>query len=282
MRRIALFSDIHSNLPALDAVLADMAAAGFGEGSERYCLGDLIGYGPDPGGVVARVRELGVPTILGNYDDGVAARRGQCGCYYATEQAKRDGEASYEFTERVLPEEDAAWLLGLPQHLWLAHDGAALLLTHGSPRRINEYLLLDRADAQLARLAVEAGAHAVAHGHIHIPYHRSFDASAAEQDRLREASAVAPVAGRIHYVSSGSVGKPKDGDPRACWVELVLGSEDEVRAAAPDDAAAGPLGRTQSWLGVIVHRVAYDVEAVARAMAEAGLPETLAEALRRA
>ncbi len=282
MRRIALFSDIHGNPPALDAVLDDMAAAGFGEGSERYCLGDLVGYGPDPGGVVARVRGLGVPAVVGNYDDGVAARRGQCGCYYATEQAKRDGEASYEFTERALGEEDAAWLLALPQHLWLEHEGAALLLTHGSPRRINEYLLLDRTDAQLARLAVEAGAQAVAHGHIHIPYHRSFDASVAERARLRGASTVSAVEGRIHYVSSGSVGKPKDGDPRACWVEVVLGSEDEVRDAAPDDPAAGPLGSTQAWLGVVVHRVAYDVEAVARAMAEAGLPETLADALRRA
>jgi predicted phosphodiesterase len=282
MRRIALFSDVHGNLPALDAVLADMARSGFGEGSERYCLGDLIGYGPDPGGVVERVRALGVPTIVGNYDDGVAAHRGQCGCYYGTEQAKSDGEASYRVTERLLDERDAQWLLALPQHLWLEHEGAAILLTHGSPRRLNEYLLLDRTEAQLARLAIEAGAHVVCHGHIHIPYHRSFDAAAAADVRLRGTSSLTPVEGRIHYVSSGSVGKPKDGDPRACWVELALGDEDEVREAAPDDAAAGPVGETEVWLAAVFHRASYDVEQVARAMAAVGLPETLAEALRRA
>lgn len=281
MRRIALFSDIHGNLSALDAVLADMEAVGFTDGSERYCLGDLIGYGPDPNGVVERVRALAIPTILGNYDDGVAAHRGQCGCYYGTEQAKQDGEASYRVTERLLDERHTEWLLALPHHLWVEHDGASILLTHGSPRRINEYLLLDRTEAQLARLAIEAGAHAVCHGHIHIPYHRSFEAAAAADMRLRGAASLVPVEGRVHYVSSGSVGKPKDGDPRACWVELVLGDEDEVRRAAPDDVAAAPVGATSVWLGVIVHRVAYDVEAVARAMVAVGLPDTLAEALRR-
>ncbi|MCX8007545.1 MAG: metallophosphatase family protein [Coriobacteriia bacterium] len=280
MRRIALLSDIHGNLPALDAVLDDMAAHGFGDGSERYCLGDLIGYGPDPGGVVERIRSLGVPTIVGNYDDGVAAHRGQCGCYYPTSQAKADGAVSYAVTERLLREDDAAWLLALPHHLWLEHDGAAILLTHGSPRRINEYLLPDRTDAQLAKLAVEAGAHVVCHGHIHLPYHRSFEASVAKESHLRATTGVQEVDGRIHYVSSGSVGKPKDGDPRACWVELLLGSEPEVRDAAPRDEAAGAIGHTESWLGVVVHRIAYDVEAVASAMRAAGLPDTLAEALR--
>ncbi|MCL4078128.1 metallophosphatase family protein [Coriobacteriia bacterium Es71-Z0120] len=281
MRRIALFSDIHGNLVALDAVLADMEASGLGAAVERYCLGDLIGYGPDPGGVVERVRSLGVPTIVGNYDDGVAAHRGQCGCYYGTEQAKEDGEASYRITERLLSAGDAEWLLGLPHHLWVEHEGASVLLTHGSPRRINEYLLLDRTDAQLARLAIEAGAHVVCHGHIHIPYHRALDAAAAADMRLRGARELPPTEGRIHYVSSGSVGKPKDGDPRACWVDLVMGDEREVRDAAPDDPAAGPIGTTDVWLGLVVHRVPYDVEAVVRAMLDAGFPETLADALRR-
>ena len=86
----------------------------------------------------------------------------------------------------------------------------------------------------------------------------------------------------IHYVSSGSVGKPKDGDPRACWVELVLGSRDEVAGAAPGDASIGHAGTTGVWVGTITHRVDYDIEGVADAMLAAGLPGTLAEALRRA
>lgn len=263
MRRIALFSDIHGNLPALDAVLADIAASST---DEVYCLGDLVGYGPDPAGVIERIRSAGIPTIMGNYDEGVGNRRGECGCYYATDQARSDGAASYAFTDAALGDADRAWLAALPGEVRLEHEGARILLAHGSPRKINEYLLLDRQDAQLVRLADAAEADVVCVGHVHIPYHR---AMTADDGRV------------VHYVSSGSVGKPKDGDPRAGWVELVLGTSDEVRAAAPDDAAAGPAGTTDTWLGVVTHRVAYDIEAVARAMADAGLPETLVEALRR-
>ena len=87
-----------------------------------------------------------------------------------------------------------------------------VLLVHGSPRKINEYLLPDRADELLARLAAAAEADVVCVGHVHVPYHR-----------------LVPVPdGAVHYISTGSVGKPKDGDPRACWVELLIGPADEV------------------------------------------------------
>jgi predicted phosphodiesterase len=264
MRRIALFSDVHGNSAALDAVLADIRSRGV---EETYCLGDLVGYGPDPTGVVERVRSLGIPTIRGNYDDGVGNRRGTCGCYYVTEQAKTDGAASYEFTERALDDADHAWLAALPDDIRLEQDGVRMLLAHGSPRKINEYLLLDRQDAQLARLAEQAGADVVCVGHVHIPYHRS----------LQDANG-----GSVHYVSSGSVGKPKDGDPRAGWVELVLGDRDEVESAASGDASLGAAGSTNVWIGVITHRVDYDIDKVTAAMRTAGLPETLAEALSRA
>src|SRR5450759_202818 len=111
MRRIALFSDIHGNLPALDAVLDSIAAAGV---RELFCLGDLVGYGPDPEGVIDRIRARRILTVRGNYDEGIGMRRGECGCYYATEQAKRDGETSYAFTSRAVGDEDAAWLASLP------------------------------------------------------------------------------------------------------------------------------------------------------------------------
>lgn len=264
MRRIALFSDIHANTVALDAVLADIDAAGIGE---RYCLGDLIGYGPDPAGVLSRLRDAAIPTIQGNYDEGVASRRGSCGCYYATEQARADGDRSYSFTDAALSNEDAEWLLSLPHEIRFEYEGARILLTHGSPRKINEYLLLDRAESQLARLATQADADLVAHGHIHLPYHRSF---------------ATPDTGTVHYVSSGSVGKPKDGDPRACWVELLLGTPEGIRAAAPDDQAAAAVGTTDVWAALRIHRVAYDIDAVAAEMLAVGLPTTLVEALRNA
>jgi predicted phosphodiesterase len=245
VHRFALFSDVHGNLPALDAVLADIASCGLGD--DVYCLGDLVGYGPDPSRVVERMRSVGIPTIRGNYDDGIGSRRGQCGCYYATDQAREDGAASYAFTDAALSDADHDWLAALPDSLWIDSSGLRVLLAHGSPRKINEYLLPDRTDEFLVRLAETAGADVVCVGHVHIPYHRVLAGAGGR---------------RIDYVSSGSVGKPKDGDQRAGWVEVRTGGGTAVE--------------------VTVHRVAYDVEAVAGAMIAAGLPLTLAEALRQA
>lgn len=223
MRRIALLSDVHGNLPALDAVLADIETAGI---AEVYCLGDLVGYGPDPAGVVDRVRSSGIHTIKGNYDEGIGERRGDCGCYYATEQARVEGEASYRFTDAALDDADHAWLAALPGEIRFEHGGLRVLLVHGSPRKINEYLLPDRTDAQLSRLADAAGADVVCVGHVHVPYHRVVEGADGRP---------------VHYVSVGSVGKPKDGDPRAAWAEVLLGGPDEI--------------------GVVFHRVAYDGQA---------------------
>jgi predicted phosphodiesterase len=268
MRRIALYSDIHGNTAALEAVLKHIDETG---PAERYCLGDLVGYGPDPVGVVELVRSSGVPVIRGNYDQGVGDRSGACGCYYATEQAVSDGAASYAFTERAVGDEDAKWLASLQTEIRLEEAGVRILLTHGSPRRINEYLMPDRGETQLARLAREADADVVCCGHVHIAYHRSFRADPDD-----------PASPIVHYVNSGSVGKPKDGDPRACWVELLIGDAAEVRAAAPGDSHAAPAGATGTWIGLVVHRVPYDIESVAEAVIAAGLPPTLAEALRSA
>ena len=265
MRRFALYSDIHANVSALEAVYADMAAAGI---EERYCLGDLIGYGPDPQGVIDLVRASGDPVIQGNYDEGVASRRGSCGCYYATDQARDDGGRSYDFTDRRLSKGSSAWLLSLPLHIPLEEAGLRVLLVHGSPRKINEYLLLDRTERQLARLARDVGADVVCHGHIHVPYHRSF-ADPHQPERI------------IHYISSGSVGKPKDGDMRAGWVEVRIGSADEVGGGGCD-AGAAPAGDAGVHVGVVYHRMPYDIDRVARDMRTAGLPETLVTALLRA
>lgn len=263
VRRIGLFSDVHGNMVALEAVLEDMRATGV---REHYCLGDLVGYGPDPVGVIDLIRAERIPCVLGNYDEGIGTRRGECGCYYATEQAKRDGEASYAFTVEAVDDEHAAWLAALPPEIRLQERGVRILLVHGSPRKVNEYLTPDRSDAQLARLATAAEADVVCIGHVHVPYHRL----------------VTGTGGTIHYVSSGSAGKPKDGDPRACWIEVFVGPPDDVLAATPSHATATSAGATETWVATEIHRVAYDVAAVERAMLRAGLPATLAAALRSA
>jgi len=242
MRRIALYSDIHANVPALEAVLADIEASSI---AERYCLGDLVGYGADPSGVIARVRATGDPVIRGNYDDGVGKRLGSCGCYYPTEADKAAGAESYTRTNAALDDAEHEYLAGLADEIRLDVDGARVLLCHGSPRRINEYLMPDRPDDNLAKLADLGTADVVCVGHIHIPYHRVL---------------TAPDGRAVHYVSDGSVGKPKDGDPRACWAELVFGTKAEVNKRCEGDHAAGPVGAPgdggRVWLGVVFHRVA--------------------------
>ncbi len=265
VRRIALYSDVHGNLVALGAVLADIEASGIGE---RYCLGDLVGYGPDPGAVIARVRSTGDPVVRGNYDDGVGHRKGGCGCYYGTPEAREDGAASYAFTDGALADDERAYLAALPDEVRLTEGDVRVLLCHASPRRINEYLMPDRPDANLAKLADLGAADVVCFGHVHLPYHRVLTA---DDGRA------------VHFVSDGSAGRPKDSDPRACWAELVFGTKAEVNAAAQGDRAAGPVGAPRGervWLGVVFHRVAYDVDAVVGRMGAAGLPARLGEALR--
>lgn len=240
MRRIALYSDIHANLPALEAVLADIEASGV---VERYCLGDLVGYGPDPSGVIARVRAAGDPVIRGNYDDGVGKRLGSCGCYYPTEEDERLGAESYARTDAALDDGEHRYLAALLDDIRFEESGVRVLLCHGSPRRINEYLMPDRPDHNLARLADLGEADVVCVGHVHIPYHRVLTA---DDGRA------------VHYVSAGSVGKPKDGDPRPCWADLVFGTKAEVNKACEGDRGAGPVGMPgeddRIWLGVVFHR----------------------------
>jgi len=263
MEHLTVFSDIHANLPAMKAILRDMDKRGE---RNRYCLGDLVGYGTFPNEVIELIRESGLPTIMGNYDQGIGESSDECGCAYNDELSKALGKRSVAWTNQHTNDENKAFLRSLAGSIPLQLGELKVLLVHGSPRKINEYLLPDRTDVQLVKLADQAEADVVCVGHVHIPYHRMMTASDGRT---------------VHYVSSGSVGKPKDGDPRAAWVELVLGSASEVIAATGGDTAA-KAGAGDVWAGTIVHRVCYDIERVSAAMAATGLPETLAEALRRA
>jgi putative phosphoesterase len=231
---VAFITDIHGNRPALEAVLADID----GHGIETvYCLGDLIGYGSDPNGVIDLIRVRGIPTIVGNYDDGVAWDRGECGCFYRTAAEQRIGDASYNFTVAEVTPERKAYLRSLPGELHLNIAGVRLHLVHGSPRKINEYLLRDRDERTFRRLAATEEDDVLVFGHTHDPWHRMVDG--------------------VLFINVGSVGRPKDGDPRAMYSMLLL-PEKTVEAA----------------------RVPYDVEAYVRTIVAAGLPPELAEAIR--
>src|SRR4051812_48707932 len=139
--RLAVFSDVHGNRHALDAVLADIPRRGV---DATYCLGDLVGYGAFPDDVTARVREAGFPTIIGNYDEGVGFERDECGCAYKEQRDRLLGDRSLAWTKAHVSAENKAFLRGLPPELRLTIEGLRVLLVHGSPRKINEYLFEDR------------------------------------------------------------------------------------------------------------------------------------------
>ncbi len=200
MDRIIIFSDIHANLPALEAVLEDIDRKGY-RADERYCLGDLVGYATFPNEVTRLIRELEIPCIMGNYDQGVGNSSDDCGCAYKDAHSEALGKVSIAWSNRHTTEENKTYLRSLPPQIPLQLGDLRVMLVHGSPRRINEYLYEDRPDAGLERLLDMVEADVLVCGHTHIPYHR-----------------VLP-SGR-HVINEGSVGKPKDGDPRACYVVL--------------------------------------------------------------
>jgi putative phosphoesterase len=243
MSGLALISDIHGNTQALRAVLADVRVRGI---EAVYCLGDLVGYGPDPNGVIDLIRSESIPTIMGNYDDGVGWERGDCGCFYATADAKRVGEASYAFTVGEVTDDRKAFLRDLPRERHIAVDGIAVHLVHGSPRKINEYLLRDRDERTFLRLAEAETDDVLVFGHTHDPWWRMI--------------------GGVLFVNVGSVGRPKDGDPRAMYT-LLRTSKQTGGDSPPVEVEAA--------------RVAYDVEATASGIEAVGLPRELADAVRR-
>lgn len=237
MKHITIFSDIHANQPALEAVIADMNQRDL---RNRYCLGDLVGYGTFPNEVVAAIREAKTPTILGNYDQGVGNSSDDCGCAYKDEVAKALGQRSIAWTNEHTTAENKTFLRQLPRQLPLPLGDLNVLLVHGSPRRVNEYLYEDRPDSSLERLLDLSEADVLVCGHTHIPYHRILPS------------------GR-HVVNTGSVGKPKDGDPRAGYVVLKADGRD---------------------LEVQFIRVPYDIEAAAGAIEAGEMPDEFAQMLR--
>lgn len=237
MHTITVFGDIHANLPALEATLADMDARGF---SHRYCLGDLVGYGTFPNEVTTVIRGLGIPTIMGNYDQGVGHDSDDCGCAYKTAVEEERGQRSIAWTNTHTQPELKAFLRDLPAHIPLQVGDLRVLLVHGSPRKVNEYLYADRPVETFERILDGIDADVLICGHTHLPYHKILPS------------------GR-HIINAGSVGKPKDGDPRACYI-VVSADGDQ--------------------LNVTFERVAYDIERAAQAIEASAMPHEFAQMLR--
>lgn len=216
--RIAVFSDIHGNIHALEAVWRDIQAQA---PDAVYCLGDLVGYGAYPNEVADFIREHDVPTVMGNYDEGVGFDLDDCGCVYKDPHQDVLGKRSLFWSREQTTEDNKTFLQSLAQDIRLSDLPQELLLVHGSPRKMNEYLYEDRPRATLERIAHLAKTDWLFFGHTHIPY-------------LKQVA-------DTWFANTGSVGKPKDGDARAGYALLDLDRSDgyafrrveyEVAAAA--------------------------------------------------
>ena len=237
MQRVTIFGDIHGNLPALQAVLTDIETQDL---TPLYCLGDLVGYGTFPNEVIATIRERNIPTLMGNYDQGVGNSSDDCGCAYTSKTSEALGKRSIAWTNQNTTADSKLFLKQLADQFPLQLEGLRIRLVHGSPRKINEYLYEDRPDATMERLLDMAEADVLVCGHTHIPYHRILPS------------------GR-HVVNAGSVGKPKDGNPQACYIVLEV---------------------TEDNLNVTFKRVPYEIERTAQAIEASDMPLEYAEMLR--
>ena len=228
--KVALIGDVHGNLPALEAVLAHAAQQ---QVEAIWNIGDFVGYGAFPDEVVQRLKQENAVSIVGNYDLKVLQVEQQ---QEALRRKRPDKQLAFRWAYEHLSSESRAYLSSLPQELRLQVEGKRILLTHGSPASNDEHLTPETPLPRLRELAQMAHADVVICGHSHQPFARK-------------------VAG-VWFINTGSVGRPDDGDPRACYAILHIGPR---------------------YFRVRHHRVEYDVERAAAAIRENKLPEAFAQ-----
>jgi putative phosphoesterase len=234
--RVAVITDIHANLSALRASLDAIDQIGV---EAIYCGGDLVGYGPHPNDVCRRIEQRRIPTIYGNYDYAISREMDDCGCAYVTPHDRELGQQSVRWTLAHTDQRSKDFMRELPFDLRFELGSMRVRLVHGSPRKVNEYLFQDKPARTFERIAALSDCDVLVFGHTHKPWIGDY--------------------GGVRFVNCGSVGKPKDGDPRAAFALLELNKSGTVQAS--------------------IERVSYDAAAVSREVLAAGLPGEYAEKL---
>ncbi len=235
--RTAIFGDIHANLEALEAVMADAKLQGV---TDFVCLGDVVGYNADPVACLNIIREMNFPTVKGNHDSDASEN-------HSLENMNPVAAFALQWTREQLDEDQRLWL----KRLRMVRQVSDYTIVHSTlDQPVNWNYVTNRFDAmsnfsyQFTKLCF--------HGHTHVPkvYVKS--------DKVREVTAdsVKIEANAKYFINAGSVGQPRDGDPRACYV--IYDNESEI---------------------IVFRRVDYDMAKTQEKILAAGLPEMLAERL---
>ncbi len=232
---MAVITDIHGNLAALQAALSRIEEL---EIEQIYCGGDLVGYGPHPNEVCELIADREIPSIYGNYDYAIARDEEDCGCAYITPHDRELGKLSVDWTLANTTRDSKEFMLSLPFDLHFPVGSTDVHLVHGSPRKVNEYLFEDKPARLYERLAAAESDPVLVFGHTHKPWVHEY--------------------GGVLFVNCGSVGKPKDGDPRGAFALLTA---------------------TADGVEVAIERVAYDADRVASEVRVVGLPAEFADKL---
>ena len=252
---IAIISDIHANLPALQTVLEDIDQQ---KPDAIYCLGDLVNFAGWDNEVVDTIRSRRIPTIQGNHDEGIGNGLTKFAFSYANEPQRAFGQASIEKVNAAITDSHRTYLRNLPFSTKLnfrfQSRTATILLTHGSPISNNDYVLPDTTDRNLNALLDIAHADILVMGHTHRPFHKTLLFDKKEHICHR------------HIVNAGSVGKPKHGGTNACYV--LLRTADHFNLEDPDA------------LSVEFRYVPYDTEAVIRQLQNLGMSNAYDHFLR--
>lgn len=243
--RIAVLSDIHANYPALEEVLKSIEEQ---EIDAIYCLGDLVGYNIWPNAVISIIRKKGIATLCGNHDQKAVE-------IHNDHNLLLDDD---NFAYNIIGKENIRYLATLPAHIYLKFTfndkPFTLMMVHGSPYSNKEYLHKFKAEKELLDVFLDQKIDMLVFGHTHKPYHRIIHNDLSSKD--------------LHAVNVGSVGKPKDGDARACYSIITIDQNKK--------------GKTNAAITVEFIRVTYDVEKAAKAIENSLLPKAYAAMLRKA
>lgn len=234
--KIAFISDIHSNLEALNAVLNDIKKRNI---EKIYCLGDLVGYGPNPNEVVEIIRKMNIESVMGNYDDAIGYEKESCGCAYNPGRETEVGDESINWTIKTTSKENKEFLKSLPMKKEFEIEGVKILLVHGSPlNHLLEYVKPNITPERLKELTDSVNADIIINGHTHLM-----------------------MAKHLHgktVLNPGSVGRTKDGEPLATY--LILNVENGI-------------------FNYEFIKVKYDVKTTVEKIINVGLPVELATVL---